>query len=201
MARAYYPKAEAGPHHVRAPGQEGLQDDVREVGLLGDYLLQPLAGYGQHLPGLAHHGCEVHRLPGEHVQLTQETARQEDSYRPCPAREVVAHLYLALEDDYEVVLGVTRPEQDIPDLHLPLLPVAPENLDLVFPQRRGPRTTDLIHSILHVATSSIAPSTIASIMPPTAGRRILTIGYVSLTWASPLACKTSENLEEPAALS
>jgi hypothetical protein len=153
----------------------------------------------QHLPAFAHHGREVHRLPGEHVQLTQETAHQEDTYRPCPAREVVDHLYLALEDDYEVVLGVTHPEQDIPDLRLPLLPVAPENLDLVLPQRRCPRTTDLIHSIYHVATSSIALTTIASIMPPTAGRRILTIGHVSLAWASPLACKTSENLEEPAA--
>src|SRR5215218_5723992 len=96
-------------------------------------------------------------------------ASKEDPYRPCLAREVVDHLHLALKDDYEVVLGVACPKQDIPDLRLPLLPVAPEDVDLVFPKRRGPRTADLIHSIIHVATSSIALTTIASIMPPTAG--------------------------------
>src|SRR5215204_7017311 len=73
------------------------------------------------------------------------------------AREVVDHLHFALENDYKIVLGVARPKKDIPDLRLPLLPVAPEDLDLVFPQRRGPRTADLIHSIIHVATSSLAP--------------------------------------------
>src|SRR5829696_2991203 len=184
MARAYYPKAQAGPHHVRAPGQEGLQDDVREVGLLGDYLLQPLAGYGQHLPALAHNGREVHRLPGEHVQLAQETARQEDPYRPCLAGEVVYNLYLALEDDYEVVGGIACPKQDIPDLRLYRLSVAPEDRELVFPKRRGSRTADLVHSIAHGATSSIA-----SILPPTAGRCIPTIGCLAVTWASLSAYK------------
>ena len=65
-------------------------------------------------------------------------------YRPRLAGEVVDHLHLAFEDDDEVVGGVARPEQDLPRLRLPRLPVAPEDLDLVFPQRRGPRTADLI---------------------------------------------------------
>ena len=103
VAGAHYPQTQPGPHHVRAPGQEGLEDDVREVGLLGDDLLQALARYGQHLPALAHHGREVHRLPGEHVQLAQETAREEGPYRPGLAGKVVDHLHLAFEDDYEVV--------------------------------------------------------------------------------------------------
>src|SRR5918993_924531 len=156
MARAYYPQAEAGPHHVRAPGQEGLQDDVREVGLLGDYLLQPLAGYGQHLPGLAHHGREVHRLPGEHVQLTQEATREEGSYPPRLSGEVVDNLHLALKDDDEIISSVACPEEDVPDLHLPPLPVATEDQELVFPQLRGPRTANLSGSIDHGVSLSIA---------------------------------------------
>src|SRR5215216_1538079 len=182
MARAYYPQTQAGPHHVRAPGQEGLQDDVREVGLLGDYLLQPLASYGQHLSAFAHHSRQVHRLPGEHVQLAQEATREEGSYRPCVAREVVDHLHLALEDDYEVVVGVARPKQDIPDLRLPRLPIAPEDLDLVIPQRRGPRTTNLSGSIDHGVPLSIALS-VASIVPLSAARRIPTIAYCYLSVA------------------
>src|SRR5215208_787087 len=188
VARAHYPKAHAGPHHVRAPSQERLQDNVREVGLLGDDLLQPLARNGQHLPVLTHHGREVHCLPGEHVQLAQETARKEDPYRPCLAGEVVDHLHLTLEDDYEVVLGVARPEQDIPYLRLPRPAVASEDLDLVFPQRRGPRTADLVHSIIHGATSSLAFAK-ASIVPPTAGWCIPTIGCLAVAWASLSAYK------------
>src|SRR5215203_6208576 len=193
MARAYYPKAQAGPHHVRAPGQEGLQDDVREVGLLGDYLLQPLAGYGQHLPGLAHHGREVHRLPGEHVQLAQEATREEGSYRSRLSGEVVDNLHLALKDDDEVVGGVARPEQDVPDLRLPRLPIAPEDLDLVFPQRRGPRTTNLSGSIDHGVPLSIALS-VASIVPLSAARRIPTIAYCYLSVA--IGLRTQANFGE-----
>src|SRR5215204_2443546 len=171
MARAYYPKAQAGPHHVRAPGQEGLQDDVREVGLLGDYLLQPLAGYGQHLPALAHNGREVHRLPGEHVQLAQEATREEGSYPPRLSGEVVDNLHLASKDDDEVVSGVARSEEDVPDLHLPPLPIALEDRELVFPQLRGPRTANLSGSIDHGVSLSIALS-VASIVPLSAAPRI-----------------------------
>jgi hypothetical protein len=74
--------------------------------LLGDDLLQPLARDLQHLPALAHHGREVHRLMGEHVQLAQEAARAEDPYRARLTGEVIYHLHLAFEDDYEVVGGV-----------------------------------------------------------------------------------------------
>src|SRR5215203_6995344 len=193
MARAYYPKAQAGPHHVRAPGQEGLQDDVREVGLLGDYLLQPLAGYGQHLPGLAHHGREVHRLPSEYVQLAQEATREEGSYRPRLSGEVVDNPHLALKDDDEVVGGVARPEADVPDLRLPLLPVALEDLDLVFPQRRGPRTANLSGSIDYGVPLSIAFS-VASIVPLSAARRIPTIAYCYLSVA--IGLRTQANFGE-----
>src|SRR5918994_143907 len=193
MARADYPQAEAGPHHVRAPGQEGLQDNVREVGLLGDYLLQPLAGYGQHLPGLAHHGREVHRLPGEHVQLAQEATREEGSYRPRLSGEVVDNLHLALKDDDEVVGGVARPEQDVPDLRLPPLPVALEDRELVLPQRRGPRTTNLSGSIDHGVSLSIALS-VASIVPLSVARRISTIGYFYLSVA--IGLRTQANFLE-----
>src|SRR5215204_3627650 len=193
MARAYYPKAQAGPDHVRTPGQEGFQDNVREVGLLGDYLLQPLAGNGQHLPGLAHHGREVHRLPGEHVQLTQEATREEGSYRSRLSGEVVDNLHLALKDDDEVVGGVARPEQDVPDLRLPRLPIALEDLDLVFPQRRGPRTANLSGSIDYGVPLSIAFS-VASIVPLSAARRIPTIAYCYLSVA--IGLRTQANFGE-----
>src|SRR5918995_2677636 len=193
MARAYYPQAEAGPHHVRAPGQEGLQDDVREVGLLGDYLLQPLAGYGQHLPGLAHNGREVHRLPGEHVQLTQEATREEGSYRPRLSGEVVDNLHLALKDDDEVVSSIARSEEDVPDLRLPLLPVALEDLDLVFPQLRGPRTANFSGSIDHGVSLSIALS-VASIVPLSAAWCISTIGPCYLSVA--IGLRTQANFLE-----
>ena len=152
VARAYDPEAEALPHHVRAPGQEGPEDDIRDVGLLGDDLLQPLAGNGQHLPGLAHHASQVHRLPGEHVQFAQETALVESSYRPRLAGEVVAHLHLAFQHDHKIVIGIARPEKDLTDLRLPGLPVALEDLDLVRPQPRGPRAANLIHPITHATT-------------------------------------------------
>src|SRR5215216_5278597 len=195
MARAYDSQAQAGPHHVRAPGQEGLEDNVREVGLLGDYLLQPLAGYGQHLPAFAHHGREVHRLPGEHVQLAQEATGKEGSYPPRLSGEVVDHLHLALEDDYEVVSGVARPEEDVPDLRLPLLSVALENRELVFPQRRGPRTANLSGSIDHGVPLSIAFS-VASIVPLSAARRIPTIAYCYLSVA--IGLRTQANFYEKA---
>jgi hypothetical protein len=70
--------------------------------------------------------------------------------------EVVDHLHLTLEDDDEVVGGIARPKEDLPDLRLPRLPIAPEDLDLVFPQRWGSRTADLIGSIIHGVTSSVA---------------------------------------------
>src|SRR5829696_8476373 len=193
VARAYDSQTQAGPDHVRTPGQEGLQDDVREVGLLGDNLLQPLAGYGQHLPGLAHHGREVHRLPSEHVQLAQEATREEGSYRPRLSGEVVDNLHLALKDDYEVVGGVARPEEDVPDLRLPLLPVALEDRELVFPQLRGPRTANLSGSIDHGVSLSIAFS-VASIVPLSAARRIPTIAYCYLSDA--IGLRTQANFSE-----
>jgi hypothetical protein len=73
-------------------------------------------------------------------------------------------------------------KQDFPYLRLPRLPVALEYLDLVFPQRRGPRAADLIHPIDHHATPSKA-SSIASIVPPMAARRIPTVAY----WYSSVA--------------
>jgi hypothetical protein len=103
VARAYYPQAHAHPHQKRAPGQEGIEDDVREIELLGDDLLQPLAWDRQHLPAHAHHGREGHPLPGEHVQVAQESAWAEAPHPPRLAGEVVYYLYLALEDDEEVV--------------------------------------------------------------------------------------------------
>src|SRR5215216_5654931 len=195
MARAYYPQTQAGPHHVRAPGQEGLQDDVREVGLLGDYLLQPLAGYGQHLPGLTHHGREVHRLPSEHVQLAQEATREEGSYRPRLSSEVVDNPHLALKDDYEVVSGVARPEEDVPDLRLPLLPVALEDRELVFPQLRGPRTANLSGSIDHGVPLSIALS-VASIVPLSAAQRIPTIAIAYCYLSVAIGLRTQANFGE-----
>src|SRR5215203_2805433 len=69
VARAYYPQAETRPHAPRAPREEGFEDAVREVGLLGDDLLQSLAGDRQHLPANAHHSREVDWLPGEHVKV------------------------------------------------------------------------------------------------------------------------------------
>src|SRR5918992_569866 len=163
----------------RAPREEGLEDDVREVGLLADDLLQPLPRDSQHLPAHAHHGREVDWLPGEHVKVPHEAARAHNAHRPRLAGEVVDHFYLALEDDEEVVLGVARPEEDLPCLRHPPLPVSPEDLGLVFPQRRGPRTADLTGSIVHRAPSSVAlPG--ASIAPPTADRRMLTLACCCL---------------------
>src|SRR5215211_1340530 len=85
---------------------------------------------------------------------------------PRLAGEVVYYLYHALEDDEEVVGGVARPEEDLPGLRLSRLPVAPEDLDLVFTQRRwprdtpkrrrSPRTPNLTGSISHCAPTSIA---------------------------------------------
>src|SRR5919199_490506 len=149
VARAYYPEAQAGPDHIRTPREEGLEDDIGEVGLLRDYLLQPLARNRQHLPAFAHHGRDVHGLPGEHVQFAQEAAGEEGPYRPRLAGEVVYHLHYTFQDDDKVVGGVARPEEDVPDVRLPRLFVEPEDRELVFPQRRGPRTSDLVHSIIH----------------------------------------------------
>src|SRR4028119_2392799 len=91
-------------------------------------------------------------------------------HRPRLPGEVVDHFYLALEDDDEVVLGVACPKEDLPCLRHPRLPVSPEDLGLVFPQRRGPRTADLTGSIMHCAPSSVTLPD-ASIAPPTADRR------------------------------
>ena len=166
-------------HLPRAPGQEGLQDDIGEVGLLGNYLLQPLARYGQHLPTLAHHDRDVPRLPEEHVQLAHKTARALGHYDPRLAREVVDHLKRTFEDDYEVEGSVTRPGEDLPRHSFPRLPVAHEDFDLIFPQPRGGRTANLVHPIFHSATSHEA-CTLASIVPPALGRRILMIGDVGV---------------------
>src|SRR3712207_5980595 len=95
---------------------------------------------------------------------SQEAIREEGSYRPRLSDEVVDDLHLALKDDYEVVSGVARPEEDVPDLRLPLLPVALEDRELVFPQLRGPRTANLSASIDHGVSLSIALSA-ASIVP------------------------------------
>src|SRR5215207_5194935 len=141
--------AEAKLIRQTRPSQEGLEDNVREIRLLGDDLFQPLARDCQYPPALAHHGREVQALPGEHVQLAQETAREEDRYRPRLTCEVVDHLHLAFEDDEEVVGGVARPEEDLPGLRLSRLAVATEDLNLVFPERRGPRTANLSGSINH----------------------------------------------------
>src|SRR5918994_5730051 len=40
VARADYPQAQACPHTPRTSGKEGLEDNIGEVGLLGDDLLQ-----------------------------------------------------------------------------------------------------------------------------------------------------------------
>jgi hypothetical protein len=82
------------------------------------------------------------------VQVAQEITCAEDPQRPHLIGEVVYYLYLALEDDEEVVGGVAGPEEDLPSLRLPRLPVATEDFDLVFPQPRVPRTEDLIGSII-----------------------------------------------------
>jgi hypothetical protein len=73
---------------------------------LGDDLLQALGGDRQELAGLAHHGGDVYLLPGEHGHLAHEAAHLEYSHRPRFARDVVEYLYLAFEDDHELVGGV-----------------------------------------------------------------------------------------------
>jgi hypothetical protein len=89
-ARAYYPQAQAGPHTDRVPRQKGLEDGVRESGLLGYDLFQLLARNQQHLPGLAYHGREVQRLGGEQVQLAHETTRLErPMVRASPAKSSI----------------------------------------------------------------------------------------------------------------
>jgi hypothetical protein len=115
------------------------------------------------------------------------------SYRPRLSGEVVDNLHLAFEDDYEVVGGVARPEEDVPDLRLARLPIALKDLDLVFPQRRGPRTTNLSGSIDHGVPLSIALS-VASIVPLSAARRIPTIAYCYLSVA--IGLRTQANFLE-----
>ena len=64
------------------------------------------------------------------------------------AREVVDHLKSAFEDDHEVIglpIGFTRPGEYLSGLCFPRLPVAHEDFDLVYPQRWGGPTADLIH--------------------------------------------------------
>src|ERR671921_970150 len=125
VARADYPQAQACPHTPRTSGKEGLEDDVGEVGLLGNDLLQLLGRNGQNLPMLARHGLKGHRLPRKHVQVAHEAARAEDTHRAARfTREVVGYLHLAFEDDDEVVGQGARPKENLPDLLLPRLPVA-----------------------------------------------------------------------------
>jgi hypothetical protein len=176
VTRSYNPQAEALLYHIRASGQKGPEDYVRDVGLLGDDLLQALAGNGQYLPGLAHHARQVHGLPGEHVQLAQEASLAERSYSSPFAREVVAHLHLTFQDYYKVVFGIARPEQDIVGLRPPSMPVALEDLDLIGPQPRGPRAADLIHPVTHVTTSPIACSW-SSMVPAAAARRTFSLHH------------------------
>ena len=63
VARADYPQAQACPHTPRTSGKEGLEDDVGEVGLLGDDLLQLLGRNGQNLPVLARYGLKDTACP------------------------------------------------------------------------------------------------------------------------------------------
>jgi hypothetical protein len=164
VARADYPQAEACPHTPRTPREEGLEDDVREVGLLGNDLPQPLGGDREHLPTLAHHGREVHRLPGKHIQVAHETARAEDPHRPRFISEVVYYLHLAFEDDDEVVGKGACPKEDLLGLRLPRLPVATQDIDLIFTQCRGPRAADLL------PLSTLRPGTLffelSLVLPP-----------------------------------
>jgi predicted N-acetyltransferase YhbS len=59
-----------------------------------------------------------------------------NGYRLCLSLEVFDDLYLASEDDDEVVGAVAFSEKDLPGLDLPYLSVAPQELDLVICQRR-----------------------------------------------------------------
>ena len=59
-------------------------------------------------------------IPCSESTFRSATASVEDLYRPCLAGERVDHL--ALDDDYEFVLGLARFKRDLPGLRLPPLP-------------------------------------------------------------------------------
>ena len=118
------------------------EDHVGEVGLGAHEAAEFRRGDDDHPSGPRHTGGKEESLPGEQVQLAEEppgAVRHDDGL----ADGIGAHdLDLAVEDDHEVVRGVTGAEQDFAVLHRALGAELPELVEVGGAEHGGTDVTE-----------------------------------------------------------
>jgi hypothetical protein len=101
-----------------APGAEGLEEEVGQLGVLGHQLPEPQRRDPVHATGLDHARNQIHRLAGEHVQLAEKRARPEAHERLLGLlpRGRLDDLYRGVLGNDEVVACVARAVENLAGL-------------------------------------------------------------------------------------
>ena len=137
VARAHDPEAAAELDQEGAPDEVRLHDEVAQAGVPRDRVAQPLQRDDEHRARLAHDRREERGLPGEQVDLAEESPGP--VHRQLTLAVVLDDRHQALEHHDEIGGRLSLPVEHLPRARAAPLPPCGEGGDLLVAEpREGP---------------------------------------------------------------